>query len=174
MVMLPVYHYRKFLETIHDEAISEYPFCGVLLYTHTNGLQQAVHESVVDRWDRLDHMTGPNFLVMAMERVWGAADIERFSPDDVFDIGHHLGVQPHQLPCLVLFAGPRRRGDTLVLNLREFLPPASEMNDADLTGLFETLSSLVAVCVPEPDVTRLGRLGRAINREWPRTSRLSV
>jgi hypothetical protein len=174
MVMLPVYHYRKFLETIHDEAISEYPFCGVLLYTHAGGLQQVVHESVVDRWDRLNHLTGPNFLVMAVERVWGAADIELFSQDDVFDIGRYLGVQPHQLPCLVLFAGPRSHNDTLILNLREFLPPLSEINDADLTGLFETLSSLAAVCISGSDVTRLGCLGRAINQEWPRTSRLSV
>ena len=132
-----------------------------------------MHEYVLERWGRLDAMTGPNFLVMALENSNQYPEIENFAPDDVFEVGRYLGAEPRQIPCLVLFSDPRNRNDSVVLELNDFLPPASEVVNADFTDFFSTLSSLVDLSVPATKDRRLSRLQTAIDHEWPPTSRLS-
>ncbi len=116
----------------------------------------------------MDGLTGRNWLLLAVEDLASARPaIEDFRPEDIYDIGRHLGVSPGAVPCLVFFVDPTHRNDTLVLQLREFLESEGPPTDEQLTDFFRSLATIVDGCADVPAGERLARLRAGLEREWP-------
>jgi hypothetical protein len=141
----------------------------VLLYTPVNGLDARLHEYVRDHWWLLNRLTGESCLLVALEDPEGRRPIEDFNPGDVYDIARYLGVAVSALPCVIFFAAPAERSETLVLKLKEFLP--GDVDENGLTDFFRDVQALVDGCAERGGEERLGCLGRSLEREWPRESR---
>jgi hypothetical protein len=147
-----------------------YPLYAVLLYQPMNGLDQRLHEYVVSRWRFLNSLTGPSWLLFALEDIDRARSIEDFRPEEVYDIARHLGASVASVPGIVFFTEPEGRRDTLVLTLGEFLPRDGDVTDSDITDFFRSLSSIVDSCSAESPHKRLKCLDQRLTRDWPRES----
>ena len=104
----------------------------------------------------------------------GSARFGDFRPEDVYEIGRHLGVAPDSVPCLAFFVDPTRRNQTLVLPLREFVSTDAPPDDAQLTDLFRSLATVVDAAAAVPAEERLPRLSQGMEHEWPTDSEWSA
>jgi hypothetical protein len=80
-------------------------------------------------------------MLAALENRARGRAITDFRPEEVYDIARELGVSVADVPALVFFTAPKKRADTLVLRLGDFVP--DDVSDADLTDFFR---SLAAIC----------------------------
>jgi hypothetical protein len=160
-----------------------FAFYSVLLYTPMNGLNKLLHEYIVGHegadgqhipghFELFNAQTGPNWLVAIVEDVSRAQPIERFKPEDVYEIARYLGASVDDVPAIVFFTDPRERNETLVLRLKDVLPDAGQVTDEDLTTLFGKIASMIDnLCKKQmPDDARLDNLRDALKRAWPKDS----
>jgi hypothetical protein len=181
MASFPVHHAKDFLDLL--EGGDHYPYYSVLLYTPQNGLDQRLHEYVDQHWHYINRLTGENSMLVALEKRARGRAISDFRPEEVYDIARELGVSVADVPALVFFTAPKKRADTLVLRLGDFLPP--DVSDADLTDFFRSLAAIVDECAARykyvPSVVadaraarhfadRLKCLRHGITDKWPRDS----
>jgi hypothetical protein len=147
-----------------------FPFYGVLLYTPTNGLNKLLHDYIISHFELFNAQTGPNWLVAVVEDINRNQSIEKFKPQDVYEIARFLGAPVDAIPAIVFFTEPKVRNETLVLRLKDFLPESSGITDEDLTGLFGKLATKIDnVCQrSSPNDSRLKSLNQAIKKEWTR------
>jgi hypothetical protein len=94
-----------------------FPFYSVLLYTPTNGINQALHMYVVDNFEFFHVATGPNWLVAVIEDIGAGHQINEFKPQYVYTIARYLGAPVDQIPAFVFFTDPKEHKDTLILPL---------------------------------------------------------
>ena len=146
-----------------------FPFYGVLLYTPTNALNKLLHDYVVSHFEFFNVQTGRNWLVAVLEDINYGESIEKFKPQDVYEIARYLGARVDAIPAIVFFTEPKERNETLVLSLRYILPESSDVTDEDLTGLFGKLAATIDdICQRSlPSGARLKALRQALNQEWP-------
>lgn len=96
-----------------------FPFYSALLYTPTNGVNQALHTYVSDlhEYEYFHTATGPNWLVAVVEDIRAGHKIDDFKPQDVYAIARYLGAPVDQIPAFVFFTDPKEHKDTLILPL---------------------------------------------------------
>lgn len=172
MYLRPAYSLRHFQREI--ESAEDVPFYGILLYAGEDGLDGRVRDYVVTHWRELNALTGAGCLLFAVEDEdagGGNGVVPRtFHADEVYDIARHLGVPVASLPCLVLMAEPAIQNETLVVGLRDLLPPADQVGGDDMTMLLRALVDLMAASEGVPPDRRLKHLGQQLRRHWSQRS----
>ncbi len=169
--VLSLKHFLRLMEELDDGEAIPYSFYAVLLYAPINGLDARLHNYMTTQWKLMDALTGPKWLVLAVEDLeWAKPAIEDFKPEDIYNIARNLGQSPDAIPCLVFFVNPRHQNDVLMLNLREFFGAHEPPNDEELTDFFRSIASIVEGCSDERPEKRLQCLDRRIGHEWPRDS----
>lgn len=167
--MMPTFSMKNFVRLIQQA--DSYPFYCALLYTPEGGLDARIHEYVKRQWQYLNGLTGYSCLMFAVEDVVEGPSIEDFKPEEVYDIARYLGASVDHLPCMVFFTEPRRRNDTLILKLGDFLPEPGGVTDEDLTSFFRAVQSNVDACGSSPADFRLQCLRDGLEKRWPKESR---
>ena len=170
----PVYSLKHFLQLVEDLDRPEarpYSFYAVLLYAPMNGLDARLHEYMTSHWRLMDAMTGPNWLLLAVEDIQRAKPaIEDFKPEDIYHIARALGQSPNVIPCLVFFVNPRHQNDVITLKLDELFDVSSLPTDNELTDFFRSMASIIDNCAVELPEKRLKCLDKRIDKEWPEDS----
>jgi len=147
----------------------QYPFYAALLYAPINGLHARLHGYVTSHWGLLNRLTGDNCLMLAVEDIEQGPPVEKFKPEEVYDIARYFGADIASLPCMVVFTDPQSRKDTLVLRLSEFLGPPADLTDEGLTDFFQSLASIMDKCVADAE-HKLDSFRTGLNQEWPEES----
>ena len=144
-----------------------YPFYGALLYTRQRPLDDLVWRYLVYDRARLDAMLGRSCMLFVVEdqSTAQASDDHRvclgFGTADVYAVADRLAALPEDLPCLVFFADPADRRETLVVTLPYLIPAGP----ADLDGLqdaFTAVASAIKVAAAVPPGRRLRQLEREL------------
>jgi hypothetical protein len=145
-----------------------YPFFGILLYAPGNGLDGRLHEYVVEHWEMLNGLTGPNVLLMALEDTDQGREISDFRPEDVYDIARLLGVAVDAVPAIALFESVATREHGVRLQLGSVL--SHDVTDADLTQFFRGVAAAIDGCADQPEGKRVACLEKNFAARWPRDS----
>lgn len=163
-----------------------FDFYSVLMYTPMNGLNESLHKYMVggdiggpgevrhfrDHFEIFNSLTGPHWLVAVVEDICRGHEIKEFKPAEVYNIARYLGARVDAIPAIVFFTEPREHKKTLVLGLREILPTPKDLNEEDLTLLFQKLAAMIEELCRKSSAgeARLEALARAIEKEWPKKS----
>lgn len=169
MAMEPVYSLEDLAGLLEDGDRDLCAYYGVLLYTAENGLDGLLHRYVRSHWTLLNRLTGDNALLFALEDL-DRRPIERFRPEDVYEIARLLGASVADIPTLVFFTDPVNRQDTTVVRLRDFLPPSAELDEEGLTEFFRGLQAIIDDCCARSPEDRLECLQQGLDRDWPTES----
>ncbi len=172
-MMRPTYSLRAFESELESEDLPRFPVYAMLLYTPQDGLDERLHTYIRSHWEMMDGLTGANWGLPLIEDLNPAGHpIEEFRPGDVYEIARLLGISVADVPSLVFFTDPRERRETLVLKLKELLPPPTELTDDHLTAFFRDTAAVVDRCVGRPASSRLNclrddlRTGLPQSAEW--------
>jgi len=171
-MMLPIYSLET-LKFILDGPVDPYPFYSVLLYTPGNGLNARLHEYVRSHWTILNGLTGDNSLLMAIEDVQSDLSIEKFKPEDVYNIARYFGASVDTVPGMIFFTEPHASRKTQILKLGEFFSDPSSLTDEELTDFFKSVQSIIDRCCDSVKTAdqRLECLHKGLDKEWPLQSR---
>ena len=149
-----------------------FAFYSALMYAAANGLNEKLHNYVVSHYEFFNAQTGPNWLVAVVEDIGREQSIEKFKPQQVYEIARYLGVPVDDIPAIVFFTEPETRNETLVLRLSDVLPEPGEIKEENLTMLFGKIAAIIDnICQTDaPSDARLKVLREALSREWPESS----
>ena len=168
MAMMRSISLKDFVHNIDRE--DTYPFYCVLLYTPKNGLDERMHKYVNSRWTYLNSLTGTSCLMFAIEDIDRGISIEKFKPEEVYDIARLLGVSVQSLPCVVFFTEPKKRNETLILKLHDFFPEPKTVTDDEVTSFFRAVQSVIDTCTAGNAESRLQCLREGFEKQWPKGS----
>jgi hypothetical protein len=144
---------------VYGAVTRPYPFYSVLLYAPLNGLNEALHSYIKRHYEySFSGLTGPNWLVAVVEDINREQEIEKFSPAAVYDIARYLGALVSDIPALIFFTEPKVRHDTRILRLAEFLPPADQIKDENITEFFGRIAATIDKMQEENKSTDPARL----------------
>ena len=143
----------------------QFPFYGVLIYSHIKGLNGYLSKYVTDNFELFNAQTGPNWLVAVLEDIQGTRQNE-FKPEDVYKIARYLGVSVDDIPAIVFFCDPKERNDTYVLKLSDLIKESDEYDEELIHNSINTISSIIdEVCKSdEKDIDRLQTLKLELDR----------
>ncbi len=165
--ILSLKHFMMVVGELETDGEKPRPVYSVLLYAAGGGVDGQLHTYMTSHAALMDGLTGPNWLLMAIEDIEGDfPKIIDFRPEDVYAIGRSLGVPPDALPCLTMFTNPLQSQNTVTLPLKEFFPESADL-DEKLTDFFRSLASVIDRHAEAPDEERLMLVSEAILREWP-------
>ena len=171
-MILPVYS-LVMLKAILDRSADPYPFYSVLLYTPGNGLNARLQEYVRSHWSILNGLTGNNCLLLTIEDIQVDLSIEKFKPEDVYDIARYLGASVDNVPGMIFFTEPHASRKTEILKLSEFFSDSGSLTDEDLTDFFKSMQTIIDDCCNSVKTAgqRLECLHRGVDKKWPLQSR---
>jgi hypothetical protein len=135
-----------------------------LLYTRERTLDDLVWRYLVYDRTRLDAMLGRSCMLFVVEDQ-STGRVERvdlgFGTADVYAVAERLAALPEDLPCLVFFADPADRSETLVVTLA-YLLPVGPVDVVRMQDAFTAVASAVKVAAEAPPGGRLRRLEREL------------
>lgn len=169
-MMRPTYSLRHFESELANEDLPQFPVYGMLLYTPPDGFDERLHTYIRSHWEMMGGLTGANWGLLVIEDLNPAGHpIEEFKPEDVYEIARLLGISVADVPSLVFFTDPRERRETLVLKLKELLPPPTELTDDHLTAFFRDTAAVVDRCAGRPASCRLNCLRHDLRAGLPQS-----
>ncbi len=163
--MMPTKSLEELVTLLQSGRAEGYNFYGVLLYLPIAGLNQRLHEFVVDQWKVLNDLTGPHSLLVAVENLGRGRTIDKFKPYQIYSMARELQVSVDLVPCLVLFTNPKERQNIIALPLRDYLSDGA--TDDEMMQFFQRLQSIFEACAEDMLDTRMDCLWDGIERAWP-------